>query len=97
MKYEQKVFMHVRVETIDNEEPNYLALGRDDTDKTWLCLGEVTLIGEIPPIPSREDITNKQVNFLRQGREKVVEEFTQKLANIDQQIEELLALPAPEA
>jgi len=58
----------------------------------WVTLGKSEITLDVPQITENE-ITNKKVSCLRGGREKVVEEFTTKLANIDEQLNELLALP----
>ncbi len=58
----------------------------------WVTLGTVEVTVDVPQISDAE-ITNKKIDYLRSGRKEVVEEFTTKLANIDEQLNELLAIP----
>ena len=95
-----KMFLRVWKNSLDEaiyDEPVYSFTSGEDSDcsEYWISLGEVEIEFDLPPMPSDEELTNRQVKYLRKGREEVVKEFTTKLANIDEQIEELLALPAP--
>ncbi len=47
---------------------------------------------EFPPL-GRDEVIQKQVSALDAVRERIVEEFTGKLAEIDRRKQELLALP----
>ena len=96
-----KMFLSVWKNSLNSaiypEGPDYRFTHKEVTDaECYVSFGEVEISFDLPPMPSEEELTNRQVNYLRKGREEVVEEFTTKLANIDQQIEELLALPNPE-
>lgn len=57
-----------------------------------VCLGSIEVTFDVP---QQSDITGAQVAKLRRRRYEVVAEMTAKTAEIDRQIQELLALPAP--
>jgi len=87
-----KVIRSLHVTKYDKETLRFFENRDDDTD-FWIYLGEVELEFDMPPFPTDTELTNRQIAYLRKGREETVKEFSTKLANIDQQIEELLALP----
>ena len=94
MKATVKRFIHIWTWDKDEEDPDYEFFKEPDESLTSLvCLGEVELSFEVPPMPSNEEQIKHKLNVLRKGREETVQEFTTKLANIDEQIENLLALP----
>ena len=99
MKATVKRFIHIWNWDKDKEDPNYEFFKAPDESLTSLIctcslyLGEVELSFEVPPMPSNEEQIKHKLNVLRKGREETVQEFTTKLANIDEQIKNLLALP----
>lgn len=56
-----------------------------------ICLGTVEVTFDVP---QQVDVVGAQVANLRARRDAVVAEMTAKTAEIDRQIQELLALPA---
>ncbi len=57
-----------------------------------ICETEITV-----ELPSDFNPTENMISVLEKSKESVKEEFGKKLATIDQKIQELRALPAPEA
>jgi len=80
----------------NNDDPDYILCSENPEFDFYIYLGDTEVSFEVPAMPSDEELNNRQVAYLRKGREEVVEEFTKKLANIDEQISELLALPCLE-
>ncbi len=92
MKRTIKQFAHVWDSHRDEEMPDIMLCDEDRKVGYWICLGEVEVTFDCPPMPSETELTNRKIDFLQNGRKEVVQEFTTKLANIDQQMEELRAL-----
>ena len=95
-----KMFLSVWKNSLDSaiypEGPDYRFTHKEVTDaECYVSFGEVEITFDLPPVPSDEELTNRQVAYLRKGREEVVEEFTTKLANIDRSIQELMAIEGP--
>lgn len=57
-----------------------------------VCLGSIEVTFDVP---QQSDITGAQVAKLRRRRDEVVARATAEAAQIDRQIQELLALPEP--
>ena len=92
MKIKQFVYIWQRGDYKEN--PTYMFYDSPDRDPDlWLLLGEVDISFDLPETPSDEELTNRKISHLRKGREETVKEFATKLQNIDDQIQELLALP----
>ena len=67
----------------------------DDADMKYLRLSEIVEV-EFPMIP-KVDITGAQIKAFRAEKDRIQAETHIKLENLENQIQELLALPAPEA
>lgn len=90
MKLPKTVVAKLYIQANDYNEVTARSVDMSEYGNTTLGIVEVTV--DVPQITD-EEITTKKVDYLRKGREEVVEEFSTKLANIDEQINELLALP----
>jgi hypothetical protein len=91
-----KMFVSINKWARNDENPTYILDTKDPEYDFYIGLGETEVSFEVPPMPSDEELTNRQLDYLRKGREETVKEFAVKLENIDSQIAELLALPCLE-
>jgi hypothetical protein len=93
-----KQTMYVSIDKWAKGDPNpdYILSKKNPKYDFYIGLGETEVSFEVPPMPSDEALTNRQIDFLRKGRKETVKEFATKLENIDNQIQELLALPCLE-
>ncbi len=92
----QRMFVSIRDFEKEKEDREYFLDSEDQEYNFRIGLGFTDIEFIPPPIPSDDEITNQRIAYLRKGREEVVEEFTTKLANIDDQVSKLQALPCLE-
>lgn len=74
------------------DDINVHLFGSKRESDLYIYLGEVDVTFDMPEMPTDAEINNQKVQYLRKGREEVTKEFATKLSNIDDQINNLLAL-----
>ncbi len=62
----------------------------------FVTIGMTEVTFEVPEVPTKDDLTVRKIASLQKGRREVVENFSTELANIDEQLAELQALPCLE-
>jgi len=92
IKIEQKVFAH---RLIGYKEGKVSCFSSDVSDKYWVCLGEVTLTGEIEDL-SEAEATKVQIAALKESVQKIQIKADIEKDKVKEDIQSLMALEVSE-